>query len=159
MVLKADVLKEALVKGTKKEKKDLHVIYPSPRGIIWQDKKARNFAKENFSNESKDLVFICGRYEGLDERFIQKYVDEGKVPGGVFQVVKDGKKIYNRTFGNNAPGDPYAEDDIWRIASMTKAITCTAIMQLVEQGKIGLDDPLSKFFQRNFDKKSILFFF
>ena len=87
--------------------------------------------------------------------YIQKYVDEGKVPGGVFQVVKDGKELYNNTFGENAPGDPYAEDDIWRIASMTKAITCTAIMQLVEQGKLNLDDPLSKHFPA-FGKTGVL---
>ena len=35
--------------------------------------------------------------------YIQKYVDEGKVPGGVFQVVKDGKQLYNNTFGENVP--------------------------------------------------------
>jgi len=81
----------------------------------------------------------------LIDGHIQKYVDEGKLPGGVFMVNKDGKNIYNKSFGNNAENDPYQSDDIFRIASMTKAFTSVAIMQLVEQGKVDLDATVSTY--------------
>lgn len=69
MVMRADILKNALDSIDSENK---HVVFPSPRGYVWSNKKARTFAQ----NFNKDLVFICGRYEGIDERFTEKYVDE-----------------------------------------------------------------------------------
>lgn len=74
MVMRADVLTRALTQGVfshYNHRNELRVIYPSPRGKRWSNIEARAFAKD-----SRDVVFICGRYEGIDERFIQKYVDE-----------------------------------------------------------------------------------
>jgi len=82
MVIRADVLKTALMgvveQGSYGEnfKEKLHVVFPSPRGRLWENSYCKEFARKNFVEESKDLVFICGRYEGIDERFIEKYVDE-----------------------------------------------------------------------------------
>lgn len=78
MVMKADILRDALIegvvqKGGYESVNELHVIYPSPRGKIWNHQAARDFS-ESFLSGEKDLVFICGRYEGIDERFIEKYV-------------------------------------------------------------------------------------
>lgn len=88
------------------------------------------------------------------DQYIQGYIDNGKLPGGVFMVMKDGESLYSNALGNN--GDvPYKMDDIFRMASMTKAVTCVAIMQLVEQGKVDLDDPLSKYFPA-FSKTGVL---
>jgi tRNA (guanine37-N1)-methyltransferase len=81
MVMKADVLRDALVLGVKEAHgyeslEDLWVVYTSPRGKVWNHKAARDFALTKLSNTSKDLVFISGRYEGIDERFLEKYVNE-----------------------------------------------------------------------------------
>lgn len=81
MVMRADILKDALVKGVVEkggyESLDqLQVIYTSPRGKVWNNKVAREFGTEVLGHETKDVVFICGRYEGVDERFLQKYVNE-----------------------------------------------------------------------------------
>lgn len=82
MVMRADALKEALENGVLspggyKTKDDLHIVYPAPRGKTWNNERCKAFAKANFSLDSdKDLVFICGRYEGVDERFLDNYVDE-----------------------------------------------------------------------------------
>src|SRR5689334_23241041 len=75
---------------------------------------------------------------------LQKLVDEGKIPGGVVMVARHGKVAYEATFGfrDMASKSPMAEDTIFAIASMTKPITCVAVMQLIEQGKLGLDDPV-----------------
>lgn len=82
MVMRADALKEALYEGIitpggyKDIKSELHIIYTAPRGKTWSNEYAKEFAVRNFSNESKDIVFICGRYEGVDERFLTNYVNE-----------------------------------------------------------------------------------
>ncbi len=76
--------------------------------------------------------------------FIENYIDQNAIPGGVFLIARKGKIVYHKSFGNRSTENtrPYQNDDIFRIASMTKAITTVSIMQLYEQGKIGLDDPI-----------------
>lgn len=75
MVMRADVLLETLKyiisKGCYKDQWPL-VIYPDPKGAVWNHKKAKEMAL----NIDKDLIFVCGRYEGIDQRFIDLYVDE-----------------------------------------------------------------------------------
>lgn len=94
MVIRPDVLKSALVEGVGREgkyitseksdsekkktlKEKLHVVFTSPRGELWNNKLAKRFAFDYLGQQSsKDLVFICGRYEGIDQRFIDLYVDQ-----------------------------------------------------------------------------------
>jgi CubicO group peptidase (beta-lactamase class C family) len=78
---------------------------------------------------------------------LQRLVDEGKVPGGVALVVRHGKVASVTTFGYRdlAAKAPVTEDTIFAVASMTKPVTCVAVMTLVEQGKLGLDDPVGKY--------------
>ncbi len=82
MVMRADVLKEALIKGVVEAgdygldwRERLHIVCPGPRGPSWSDRMAREKAKIWFQSK-KDLVFVCGRYEGIDERFLINYIDE-----------------------------------------------------------------------------------
>lgn len=83
MVMRADVLKEALMKGVVESggygenwREKLHVIFPGPRGKTWNNSYCKDFAKRFSEEGAKDLVFICGRYEGIDERFLSLYVNE-----------------------------------------------------------------------------------
>lgn len=83
MVMRADVLKEAFMKGIVEDggygdnfKEKLHVVFPGPRGKTWDNSYCKDFAARFSAEGSKDLVFICGRYEGIDERFLNLYVDE-----------------------------------------------------------------------------------
>jgi methyl acetate hydrolase len=71
-------------------------------------------------------------------------VDRKEVPGVVAMAAAAGGLIYEGAFGTRslAGGPAMTLDTVFRIASMTKAITCVAAMQLVEQGKIGLDAPV-----------------
>jgi CubicO group peptidase (beta-lactamase class C family) len=77
----------------------------------------------------------------------QKAVADGDVPGIVALVARRGKIVYYKAFGlaENPSNRPLKRDDIFRIASQTKAITATAVMMLWEEGKFRLDDPISKF--------------
>jgi len=82
MIMRPDVLRDTFVKGILEageyeSKDDLHVVCPMPRGTKWCHDEAVRFAEDSLSFESgKDIVFICGRYEGIDERFLNNYVDE-----------------------------------------------------------------------------------
>lgn len=74
-------------------------------------------------------------------------VAQGEVPGIVALVARNGKIVFYKAFGkaDNQSGRNLKRDDIFRIASQSKAITSTAVMMLWEQGKFKLDDPISKF--------------
>ncbi|NQV70794.1 MAG: beta-lactamase family protein [Pseudohongiella sp.] len=77
---------------------------------------------------------------------LQARVDEGMLSGAVVMVAQDGKIQMNQTFGYQNVEDqvPMAADSIFRIFSMTKPITGTALMILHDEGKFQLDDPLEK---------------
>jgi CubicO group peptidase (beta-lactamase class C family) len=74
-------------------------------------------------------------------------VEAKDVPGVVALVTNRERVLYRGAFGvaDVATGRPLAEDALFRIASMTKPVTSVALMQLVEQGRLGLDDPAEKY--------------
>lgn len=74
-------------------------------------------------------------------------VANGDIPGIVALVARQGKIVYYKAFGkaDNESGRNLKRDDIFRIASQSKAITSTAVMMLWEEGKFKLDDPISKY--------------
>jgi CubicO group peptidase (beta-lactamase class C family) len=74
-------------------------------------------------------------------------IDKGNIPGAVVMVARKGKLIYSDAIGfqDKAAGTPMAKDAIFRIYSMTKPMVSVAAMMLVEEGKIQLTDPVSKF--------------
>lgn len=82
----------------------------------------------------------------IDDLLLES-VNDGDIPGAVAMVVRNGKIVYYKSFGkaDNASGRTMKNDDIFRIASQTKAITSTAVMMLWEEGKFQLNDPISKY--------------
>ncbi len=77
----------------------------------------------------------------------KKEIDAGKLPGAVFLVARKGKLVYSEALGfqDKDAGKPIAKDSIFRIYSMTKPIVSVAAMMLVEEGRMQLTDPVSKF--------------
>ncbi|MFI8520665.1 serine hydrolase domain-containing protein [Streptomyces sp. NPDC085481] len=78
---------------------------------------------------------------------IQKVLRETKVPGVIVAVSAPGKGEYIRSFGvaDKATKAPMTPDLNMRIGSLTKTFTVTAMLELVDQGKLGLDDPIGKY--------------
>lgn len=70
MVMKADVCAAALKSVQKKKGSHSKVIFVSPQGRLFD----QSLAKE-LSQNAKEITLVCGHYEGIDERFIEKYVD------------------------------------------------------------------------------------
>src|SRR5690606_6215736 len=81
------------------------------------------------------------------DNMLEQSIADGDIPGAVALIARNGKIVYHKAYGmaDTENGQAQKENDIFRIASQTKAITSTAIMMLWEQGKFRLDDPISKF--------------
>ena len=86
------------------------------------------------------------RLSFIDDAIIES-IEKNEIPGAVALVARKGKIVYFKAFGmadNNSKRE-LKKDDIFRIASQTKAITSTAVMMLWEEGKFRLDDPISNY--------------
>ena len=96
----------------------------------------------NSNNTKIDL----NRLNSIEE-LITKDIEQNNLPGAVVLVGGDKGIVYKRAFGIKNPEtqEKYKDDDIFRIASMTKAITSIAVLKLWEKGKIYLDDPIEKY--------------
>ena len=72
------------------------------------------------------------------------------MPGAVLAIARHGKLVYFEAFGyrDKAAGAPMTTDSIFRIASMTKPMVAVGALQLVEQGRLLIDDPLAKYFPK-----------
>ena len=81
------------------------------------------------------------------DQLLQSYVDQNKIAGAVALVLKDGKPAYEKAFGwaDKEANRKMTTDTLFRIASQTKAITSTAVMLLIEEGKIGIDEQAGHF--------------
>lgn len=92
------------------------------------------------------VKFLPERLKRIDA-MIEQNIDSGYVKGAVGFIARDGKIVYNKSFGLADEGQKrlMSTDAIFRIASQTKAITSVAVMMLFEEGKFLLDDPISKY--------------
>tara|TARA_B100000902_G_scaffold399546_1_gene470939 strand:- start:219 stop:1433 length:1215 start_codon:yes stop_codon:yes gene_type:complete len=81
------------------------------------------------------------------EELLTDDINNNKIPGAVVLVGNEKGIVYQKAFGIKNPltNEKYSTDDIFRIASMTKAITSIAVLKLWEDGRINLDDPIEKY--------------
>lgn len=90
--------------------------------------------------------FSPGRLSYLDS-WLESWVRDNKIPNAITFVAKRGRIVHHKAYGsqNIQQGTSLKRDDIFRIASQTKAITTVAILMLHEEGKLLFDDPISKY--------------
>ena len=90
--------------------------------------------------------FSSERLSNID-RVFSDYVAMGKLPGAVVLVARNGKIVYHQAIGMSdmEQNIPMQKDNIFRIASQTKAIVSVGIMMLQEEGKLLISDPLSNY--------------
>src|SRR5436190_5940595 len=81
------------------------------------------------------------------DTYVRSQMDRLRVPGLSLVVVKDGVVVYANDYGlaNVELNVPVTSDTVFQIQSITKTFTASAIMMLVEEGKVSLDDPISKY--------------
>ena len=99
------------------------------------------------SESSPENVGISSERLARIDNMCEQAVADGKLPGIVSLVARNGKIVHWKAYGmaNCQEGRKLKRDDIFRIASQSKAITATAVMMLWEEGKFRLDDPISKY--------------
>ena len=90
--------------------------------------------------------FSAARLARVDQ-VLQTYVDDGLIPGAVALVLRDGRPAYQKAVGwaDKEAGRRMALSTVFRIASQTKALTSVGVLSLLEEGKLSLSDPVSRF--------------
>jgi CubicO group peptidase (beta-lactamase class C family) len=108
----------------------LGLVFPA---LIASAAWARSSATDNTLSSRLDSV-------------IDQAIAEKRIVGAVTIVAKNGKIVYHRAVGyaDREAKTPMKEDCIFRLASMTKTLTTIAALALIQEGKLGLDDPLTK---------------
>ncbi len=89
---------------------------------------------------------------------LQRHIDDGDIPGVVAAVARDGKLVYFEALGryNLENGGEMGPDTLFRIYSMTRQVTSTAVLQQYEQGKFDFDDPISMYLPEFADQRVLL---
>jgi CubicO group peptidase (beta-lactamase class C family) len=97
-------------------------------------------------DQPESVGFSSERLDRIDS-VVNEYIENHYIPGAVAFIARHGKIVYHKSFGMRDPEtqDPMEKDDIFRIASMTKALASVAVMMLYEEGQFLLDDPVSKY--------------
>jgi CubicO group peptidase (beta-lactamase class C family) len=91
--------------------------------------------------------FCTDRLARIDQFLNDKYIGPGKLPGAQVQVLRAGTVVHETVIGRrDVERDlPLTRDTVYRIYSMTKPITSLVFMMLVEEGRVALDDPVTRF--------------
>jgi CubicO group peptidase (beta-lactamase class C family) len=86
----------------------------------------------------------------LINKVIGTEIAAGEVPGAVLGIARRGKLVYFEAFGyrDKAAGAPMTTDAMFNVASMTKPMVAVAALQLYEQGRLLIDDPVAKYFPK-----------
>jgi CubicO group peptidase (beta-lactamase class C family) len=112
------------------------------------------FAQTKSAKISPPLTMASPESQGFSaerikkiEMMLENAVKTEKIPGATAIICRNGKIVFQKAFGKaDVPGNvAMKNDNIFRIASMSKAITSTAVLMLWEEGKFYLDDPISKY--------------
>jgi CubicO group peptidase (beta-lactamase class C family) len=108
--------------------------------------EAQTHSKTNGATPVRASAFMPDRLARIDS-LLQSLVAAEQIPGAVVLLVRDGRVEYNKAFGYRDLGTKASmrTDDIFRIASQSKAITSLAVMMLWEEGRFQLDDPIGRY--------------
>src|SRR5687768_17142669 len=116
------------------------LLFVAAQGLYAQSVKAFSEIKP------AEAGFSPARLSHID-KLLEEQVRNQSIPGAVALIVRNGKIVYYKAFGFSdvEKKSTLKQDDIFRIASQSKAITSLAVMMLWEEGKVLLDDRLSKY--------------
>lgn len=98
------------------------------------------------ATKSEEVGLSSQRLLRIDN-MVDEHLKNKSIPGAVVFIARNGKIAYHKAYGfsNLEKNTPLKKDDIFRIASQSKAVTALAVMMLWEEGKFLLDDPISRY--------------
>ncbi len=107
-------------------------------------------------SRAEEAGFSAERLGAID-RMVERLIAGGEIPGAVVFISRGGRVVLHKAYGYRDAGTrvPLRKDDIFRIASQTKAITSLAVMMLWEEGRFQLDDPIERYLPE-FAKATVL---
>lgn len=79
------------------------------------------------------------------DAFVEERMEDGNVPGAAVVITRGENVVYVRGYGHDSAGEPITKETPFRVASVSKSFTSLAVMQLVEEGKVGLDEPVKTY--------------
>ena len=134
------------MKSTTFFKISIAVFYISISTPILAQTTSNKIAPTISYGTAKEVGMSTERLARIDSMCLDA-INDDNLPGMVVLVARHGKIVYNKAFGtsNAETKKDLKTNDIFRLASQSKAITATAVMMLWEQGKFRLDDPVSKY--------------
>lgn len=103
------------------------------------------FGQQTVSTVAPGTVGMSSQKLAHIDKVVEQAINAKVIPGAVVLVARHGKIAYFKAYGMADQGKPERTDDIFRVASMSKAITTVAVLQLFDEGKILLTDPISKY--------------
>jgi CubicO group peptidase (beta-lactamase class C family) len=94
----------------------------------------------------EDAGMSTERLQRIDQ-MVNGAITRGAIPGAVVFIARGGRVVYHKAYGQRdaEAKAPMRRDDIFRIASQSKAVTSLAVMLLWEEGRFGLDDPIGRY--------------
>ena len=92
-----------------------------------------------------ETVGLSSQKLALVRDALKLHIDNGQIPGGIVLVERNGKVVLLDAQGKTPSGQPLTTDTVFGIASLTKPVTAVAVLMFVDDGKIDLDDPVSKY--------------
>ena len=117
-----------------------------PAEACWPSLRRRRLGAEGTFDPPPGAHFNRQKLERVGD-YLRDQIAQGKIPGAIVLIRQHGKTVYHEHFGvrDVATGLPMTDDTIFRLFSMTKPITSVVAMQLIEEGKFRLDDPIAKY--------------
>ena len=106
------------------------------------------FATDALPRAKPEAVGMSSERLALIRQRIEAEIARDQLPGGVLAIARRGKLVHFETYGflDKAAGTPMRADAIFNSASMTKPMAAVAALQLYEQGRLVMNDPISKYF-------------
>src|ERR1700686_4630559 len=123
-----------------------HVLRSLACGVVLTIAAASSAHADGTFDIPPGAHFNPQRLERVGE-FLRDQIANGKIPGAILLIQQHGKPVYHELLGvqDVISKQPMTDQTIFRLFSMTKAITSVAAMQLVDEGKLKLDDPVAKY--------------
>jgi CubicO group peptidase (beta-lactamase class C family) len=114
--------------------------------VAWALIASTAFAAPLPEGRPESVGMSSARLADLDAT-VQRWVERKEIPGAVVMVARRGKLVWSKQYGEQdvATHVPMREDALFRLYSMTKPVVSVAAMRLVEQGRLGLHEPISKY--------------